>query len=251
MASQTLTTPILPFIPQLKNGQRVEFRSRADALDACKRPYGQVLLTFLSQKSRSYFANLVIVTKQSIRYEELVQDYQNARLTSTSLPTLIDYRNAIQHATMSLPTGEELELDLNTIIEPEYEACRVALLIYNLINVFPLPLSTAPFAELAQILRKESLTKSLLVSSLSDSDLVLWLLIMGAVAAANAPDDRAWYVSALSQLLLVKELMSWADVKRILLDYLWSDSASDIDGLAVWQEAASSLKDIIAPFTEE
>ena len=243
MATQGLTAPMLPFIPQLKTGQRVEFRSRTDALNACKRPCGLALLSYLSQISASYFENLAIVTRQAIRYTELVQDFQNARLTTMSLPTLIDYRNAIQHAAMSLPTGAEIEAELNALIEPEYEACRLSLIIYNLINVFPLPLSTAPFAELASLLRKESLSGTLLVSGTSDSDLVLWLIVMGTLAAASSPMDRAWYISALSQLMLVRELESWAQMKRILLDHLWSESPSDIDGLAVWQEATKHWKD--------
>lgn len=142
---------------------------------------------------------------------------------------LADIRNFVQHYLLSLPPSEKL----TTIPDPLYEATRLTALIYSLLIVFPVHGPRAPFAELASQLRFN--LSFLDLDKQKETKLLLWILVMAAIAGINAA-NRVWFVWAVREFALRLGIKSWEGLKDILDGFLWLGITNDKDGQAVWQE---------------
>ena len=110
---------------------------------------------------------------------------------------------------------------------------------YSLLCVYPYPPGPAPFAELANRLRKELSSLDLAAITDKESKLLLWILFMGSIMVLGTPDSH-YFVSALSAVVRSLQLESWQDAKAILTTFLWLDMTNDIDGRDVWDEISPS-----------
>ena len=137
---------------------------------------------------------------------------------------------------MNLPsaceTSEFLEYP-----SPKYEACRLGLVIYSLLILFPVPLMTEPYPELAQLLRHElDLIQIDLSVWMPDLEFLLWLLVMGGMAALGT-ENRWWFIRQVHWLASILEITSWEQLKTTMDSILWLNTPCDFEGLAIWEEA--------------
>jgi hypothetical protein len=142
---------------------------------------------------------------------------------------------------MSLPANEKTA----TLIEHAeqaimFEAVRHALIVYSLIAVFPLPLSTVPFPELAVMLESDISQVLQDGQGASSTSLLLWISSMAALAATETP-KRASLVATTARLCRELNISSWESMQAILQDYLWSGDISDFDGIYLFLEVQKQI----------
>ncbi len=151
-------------------------------------------------------------------------------------------------------------------LHPLVALARWATVVYSLLVVFPLPAVAAPFPALARRIREglEHWTER----APDTADLVLWVTVMGAVAAsAAAPGDRRWFRRTLAATLTqtttttrgrgpgpgpggrrpgdhvghVILLPDWPTLRRRLTRLLWYADTNDPDGVRLWREVARDV----------
>lgn len=146
---------------------------------------------------------------------------------------LADKRNSVQHRLLSLP-AYPYEQNSDTPYQL-YDSTRLAAQMYSLLCVYPCHPRTAPFEQLAIKLRKELSHLNQGNISFEESQLLLWILVMGAIMTVGTK-GRSWFIAALNPLSHRLRLNSWDDMKLILTTFLWLDMTNDIDGRDIWDD---------------
>jgi hypothetical protein len=169
-------------------------------------------------------------------YTSIVEKYQDESTTKPDPCRLSNQRNFVQYRLLSLPPAGKLDQDFRKR-HPVYEICRLAGLIFGVGVIFPLPAQTAPLPTLLKLLQAE-LQESRLESDwwLPDSvGVLIWVLTLGGIAATGLP-NRTWFVAALGRVTARSGLARWRDLKPVLDQILWLDSACDFGGQQLWEE---------------
>jgi len=122
-----------------------------------------------------------------------------------------------------------------------YESTRLATYIYALLITFPFSANMAPFEELAALLRNEVSVLDTLDLCIEDIKLLVWVLVMGGIAAVAAV-ERVWFVSMLREVVGVVEIRSWEEMRDLLGGFLWLGSANDVDGRVLWGEVEACVR---------
>jgi hypothetical protein len=119
---------------------------------------------------------------------------------------IIDERNFIQHNVLSLPLFVDLSMADrksgvcgSTEAETIYEGCRLALQIYNLGVIFPVPPFTGPIEKLIISLYELLMTHYQIIMMGKDFRanikwLVKWAVMIGGIASQNAWNYRNQYI---------------------------------------------------------
>jgi hypothetical protein len=137
---------------------------------------------------------------------------------------------------MSLTPDEQAAEEQEDLL---YNLCRLAAVIYSLIIVFPLPVQTAPFAQLALQIKEKMSNKTVRARWNEAPQLMLWITLMAAIASIGL-NERSWFVSTLDRLVSRLGISSWNELKGLLQDFLWFGSISDVDGADLWKEVKQS-----------
>lgn len=170
-------------------------------------------------------------------YIELIEAYQDG--IQMGMDTLCDYRNVVQWYIMSLLPSSQLGT-AHTSFYPLYETCRLALVTFGVGITFPLPPQTAPLSTLARMLQIELqiYSQSVQNQSLEVQKLYGWCLMMGGIAA-KLSSKRSWYANKLKMYATSRDLSTWHEMRMELREVLWLDSACDLAGNMLWDEAMS------------
>lgn len=152
---------------------------------------------------------------------------------------LADQRNFIQHCLLSLPPGVK-NAELQPDVHSAYEAFRLSGLIFSLGVVFPMSYDAAPFSTLAILLKAElqGFDMNPRHSLSCTRNMLVWILTLGAVAAPAGGSERSWFVTRLNNLAMQTGISAWSDLKSILEQVLWLNSACDSAGQQIWAEVA-------------
>jgi hypothetical protein len=124
---------------------------------------------------------------------------------------------------------------------PMYECCRLALIIFGVGIIFPLPAEAAPLVQLARMLQLElrSAEYSVAISSSMEAlHLHFWCVVLGGISATGS-QERAWFVYELRRAAVLNAVPSWGELLAILRPILWLDSACNPAGKELWMEAMS------------
>lgn len=165
----------------------------------------------------------------------VVENYTKGKWQRTR-PEIIDQRNYVQHALLSLPTSQDLTHRGIEVHDSYYESCRLATIIYSVLIIFPVPPVFGPFEILTRKLRQELEKISLESQNSPRLEMHLWILVMGAIASLGL-SDRPWFLSRTLALSQALDLHEWRDLKRVLESFLWHYSTSDVDGIEVWMDS--------------
>lgn len=174
-------------------------------------------------------------------YSSIIEQYINGDIAQPDMRMICDQRNLVHFHVMSLPPWSALDpVELN----PIYEACRIAAIIYSVGVVFPLPGVGAPLPCLSNLLREELQNSNLYESwhGSEGSDLFIWVLTMGAIAATDMP-HREWFVGIMARYNKQAHLTDWVQLKRILKNVVWVDSACDDAGEKLWNDINQSRQE--------
>jgi hypothetical protein len=173
-------------------------------------------------------------------YSEAIDAYSQSAI----LPDcMADNRNWVLHRLLSLPSvgASALLGQINMLSEDFhsamlcFEACRLTAIMYCIHVTFPVPRSMyARLLLLPQM--KESIGKvQLVVGNQALTELLLWCVIVGGVAASGQP-ERSWFATQLFYVARFLDLTKWSDAKMVLRKFAWLDSACDRGGAVFWNE---------------
>jgi hypothetical protein len=209
---------------------------RLDAVGQQLRPHHRmgkgftVLKDLLLQKRLLQFYP---VLRKICSYTLAIHDYVEGTSEAQTLGLMADERNYVQHCLMSLGTDKDLgETEQQFCL---YNLCRLGMLIYSLLTIFPLSPLTAPFAKLGREMEEQlskPATDDLWVQA---PQLMLWITVMGAISTIGS-SQRSWHVLVLVAHTQQLKINSWAEMKECLQEFLWSENTSDVDGADLWKE---------------
>jgi len=172
--------------------------------------------------------------QEMAKYVKMIESYVRGTTTRPDMGAMTHHRNFAQYQLLSLSPGREREFAFNQMY-PMYEPCRLAALIFGIGVTFPLPGWAAPFPGVVLALQQALINMNIDPVSCVESDLLLWILVLGGTAAMNML-AREWFVSRLRVISLRKRLYGWEEIKVILTEILWLASACDRAGSALWDE---------------
>ncbi|KAJ5730899.1 uncharacterized protein N7483_005407 [Penicillium malachiteum] len=151
---------------------------------------------------------------------------------------LTDQRNLTEYTLLALPPASAvLPYFSHPTQATTYEACRLASLIFGVGVIFPIPAQNSPLQRLAQEISCVLLqqTATALWSSQSTRAALIWILVIGGIAAFDTP-CRPFYVSSLASTARSSNIHSWDEVKCLLENILWYHKAGDKPGKVLWKE---------------
>ena len=236
-ASKYLMTPVFPFVPLVEEDDHQIPTLWSLLGTAPSELRDEFVFNNLFDLGLTDELALVLIAMQ--RYGHSVQLFVDGALPDLDLARFCDRRNLIQYTLLSLPSHGDLSKKSQP--RPIYEPMRLAMLIYSLTVIFPLPPQTAPLATLTGQL-KAALHTTDLRSSWSSSHqarrLLIWILFVGGVAARDVPVERAWFVGVLRRLTANdNQVKKFEDLKRDVLNrLLWLDRSCDAAGRLLWKE---------------
>lgn len=179
--------------------------------------------------------DLCIVIRHVCDFTIVVENYIQGRPSPRTFTVIIDQRNFVQHSLMSLQSKRELLDDGATIGESLYEPCRLAVIAFSFLVVFPIPPVVGPFESLSEQLLVELTAVKMDDESVSRSRLLLWIMVMGAIAAIGLP-EHPWFVRRTHEMTMKMSIVDWEEMKAVLQAFLWLPSANDPDGQDLWTE---------------
>lgn len=189
----------------------------------------------------------MFLTFQDARaYVSLVERFiDGIGVVAESATILCDSRNSLQWHIMSLPPASQLGAIASHVTQ-SYETYRIALMIFGVGVVFPLPPQSAPLPKLVRLLRLELQSspgiRTELSSSSAKSNIHLWYLFMGGIAATGT-QEREWYVDELRRFCEhdAVSISTWDEAREILKSVLWLDTACDSGGKDLWNEIRGTI----------
>ena len=116
--------------------------------------------------------------------------------------------------------------------------CRIALLIYSDMVMFPLPTVTGTKARLAKEIRRcfELLEPSVITGKLSH--FLAWAILLGGIASMlSGSSDRGWFLNQFA-LSICSQYADLPGLKPILHGYIWCDFLMDEKAHCFWNEAS-------------
>ncbi|KIW16370.1 hypothetical protein PV08_06421 [Exophiala spinifera] len=229
VASRKLSAPVFPFVSILGGDLSPVWRPVVcDAATESSPFFGVFCAARLNSEIMEVFHEMH-------DYESMARGFMTKVPDGYSAEAVADKRNLVQYRLLSLPPAEKMASVFRKN-HPNYEPCRVAMLVYSLGVIYPLAPGMAPFERLAQDLRSSLIVVGLGATNWTSCNwLLLWILTVGGIASAHL-ELRAWFVAGLGRVAARKGLSTWAEVKEQLVRILWLDEACDDAGLELWKE---------------
>lgn len=167
-------------------------------------------------------------------YQTLVERFEDGA-QDVDRTILCDTRNLVQWHIMSLLPASQLGPVLLEFC-PVYETCRLALMIFGVGIIFPLPTDVAPMSRLARLMQLELQMLQLDVAPENEwfIQAQCWCLVLGGIAAASS--ERAWFVQELRNISFLLGVSTYSYLKMILLNFLWWEKSCDWACRQLWDE---------------
>lgn len=203
----------------------------------------------LDERYRDIEAQMYSASPDMIRFEDFIDDEASLRLLRQARIFCQRISMAAKDNSLPMPGEEGLHSKngwllqrLNTKAPPGIsrpaltECCRFAteiFLFFGFENHFPDP--TLVINTLLHRL-KESLN-NVLPCSEKENVIVIWLLAVGAAAAANLPAERDWFVGYMIDTAADMELNSWDKMRASMKKVMWIDAMDDAPFREPWEDA--------------
>jgi hypothetical protein len=153
------------------------------------------------------------------------------------LEDLMEIRNSTHHRLLcSLPDPP----DLSTADLCVLQAVRLAILIYNDMVIFPIPAVQGQKRRQASQLRQVIEEILLLQAWKSHQKLVVWALVLGAIASTHTT-DRDWYIRHLLQETVFMQCNQEEALERLCSHFLWWQPVCGKPLHIIWQEMVSMI----------
>jgi hypothetical protein len=224
-------------------------RSRFTFIIMTEQQFPVVGEDYSDHQSRDLEAHIYHVSPDMIRFEDFMDDEASLRILREARIFCHKLSMAAKDNSLSMP-GEEgihsrngwllqrllTKAPPGTFRPPLTDCCRFAteiFLFFGFENHFPDP--TLVINTLLHKL-KDSLG-SVIPCSEKENVIVLWLLAVGAAAAAKLPAERDWFVSYMIDTAADMGLNSWDKMKKSMRRVIWIDGMNDAPFRRPWEDA--------------
>lgn len=171
-------------------------------------------------------------------------------INGSDLPdNMLENRNWVFHNLLNIPAASTLPHqdfgagDALKNIEWVYETCRLGAIMYSIHVIYPTPRSRSPRERLLPLLKEVIGRMDLLTLDRPSTELILWCLVVGGIAATGST-DRSWFVMKLKALCVVLSLTHWSEIKVVMRQFSWVESACDFGGEALLDEVLSLSRSV-------
>ncbi|KAJ9609018.1 hypothetical protein H2200_006789 [Cladophialophora chaetospira] len=243
-AVRNLTRPIFPLISHTSTFIQEDGRLAVTQpeREAVADDLGQLGTSFwhvweADSSTPAYLDPLFEVIQDICDFTIVVENHASGTWVPRTSPEIIDQRTFVQHKLMSLRTGDEL-INADTVtsddIDPQYESCRLASIMFSFLVVFPVPPVIGPVETLTERLRWPLQASEWTMLDRRKLRLHLWILIIGAIASIGLP-DRPWFLLRIMEVRARSEIVNWKELEALLKTFLWHPRTNDFDGLEIWK----------------
>ncbi|KAG0645467.1 hypothetical protein D0Z07_8687 [Hyphodiscus hymeniophilus] len=180
-ATQGLSKPYWPLLDRTKDSRLEPFSSGR----RLGRGFHDFMAFGLTERAATVLQEMVDLTV-------IIDNHCGGIRFIPNTAVLVDHRNTVQYNLMSLPKGDELadgEVRSTTL----YDAIRLAAILYSAAVTFPLPPLTGIFPKFSSVLRT-AIEDSELDPTRQCSNVFLWILVLGGIAATGAADRACFDV---------------------------------------------------------
>lgn len=153
---------------------------------------------------------------------------------SASLPELLRARNAVQYHLLCVRAGESISDTGQSL----FDICRLGLLIFSNMVLFPLPTESGVAEMLVGSLRERLLESQALESHVcmwsQHADFLTWIVVLGSMAA-TATSHSHWYTQCLADIILGDCPQEWHHLENTTLSrYAWWNYTCSSLGHGIW-----------------
>jgi hypothetical protein len=166
----------------------------------------------------------------------IIENYIEGHLPPRPPAALTDQRNFTHRKLMGLSTARDIELR-GYSLDTQYEACRLACIVYSFLVIFPLPPTVQLYERLTTVLQKAASGIAIDPDDRVRMHLQAWILTMGALISIDLP-ERPWFIAQLAQLLHQVGIATFVQFCDMLQRFLWHPRTSAGDAAELWQEIA-------------
>ncbi|KAI1616070.1 hypothetical protein EDD36DRAFT_460966 [Exophiala viscosa] len=154
-----------------------------------------------------------------------------------SLPKLLQARNAVQYLLLSVSARKSASDTADCLVD----MCRLGLLIFSNMVLFPLPTESGVAEMLVGALRGRLLESHVLEGHVDiwsqRSDLLTWIVTLGTMAATSTAYSQ-WYTQYLADMMPVGHLPGWHHLEETVLSkYAWWKYTCSNSGEGIWLES--------------
>ena len=157
------------------------------------------------------------------------------------LQAILRARNAVHHQLLCLPHADALE-DVERAVKFTYELCRLGLLIFSNIALFPLPAESGVTERLTKMLSRTISTALETEGGAiwsKYSDILTWVIILAGITTISSTDYEC-LLNYLSTAAAFTSHVNWACVENELLSRsIWWPYMCNRAGRTMWDEASS------------
>ncbi len=192
---------------------------------------------FPSLQGRTIFKDLLSVLRNIASICTALNVLRDGERNTAFFNDILRARNTVQHRVMSLPHRDFILVTDHAI----YEACRLAVMIFANIVVFPLPAATNVRPRLAGMLRRTLSRLPAESENTAHRQVLLWAIMLGAIAAANVKEYMDWYHAVFRQHCLLLGIDEWSEVQAVMISHLWFDSVCGPPARKIWTDAMTGF----------
>ena len=229
----------MPFIPFTDSwGSNDGLAISQDEKDSARTPLGLIGSGFRDlwwmSSDDPHLVHLLRVVGHMCGFTVVVENYIEGRPAPRPPAALTDQRNFTQHSLMALPTARDLERTGHSY-DPQYDACRLACIVYSFLVIFPFPPVERLFERLTARLQKAVLSVTGISNNFDKLGLQVWILTMGAMISIGLP-ERPWFVAELARLLPQAGIADFWQLIDKLQTFLWHSRTSARDAAELWRD---------------
>lgn len=158
------------------------------------------------------------------------------RVDDRDYNALVSARKDCHHGILSLPPWDDLSDSVkNDHSRLDYEICRIVAILYSTAVLFPVSPQYPWLSRMLGSLRRLFQDPGIYRWLLDSNELAVWALFIASIAAYPTQQSD-FFCRHLKNHLLATERVSFAAVRSLLKQYVWSDSACELGASMVWNK---------------
>jgi hypothetical protein len=244
-STRNLKPSLMPFIPFTDSWGTHHVlavsQSEKDAARAALGPMASGFRELWGPSDDPFLAQLLRVVYHMCDFTVVVENHVEGRPAPRPPAALTDQRNFTQHSLMALPSARDIQRAGHGY-DPQYDACRLASMVYSFLVIFPFPPVERLFERLTAALQNATMDAVDIPTGPTRAGLQVWILTMGALISIGLP-ERSWFVAELASSLLEAGITDFQQYTDKLRTFLWHPRTSARDATELWRDVRRVSRD--------
>ncbi|KAK5734089.1 hypothetical protein LTR17_009217 [Elasticomyces elasticus] len=181
-------------------------------------------------------ADMVSTLKYLDAVDRVLSSVGGQRLVDEHRASLLSAVNDAHHRVMSLLPWTEMTQEARSgSYLATYECCRLASILYSNAVLFPLPVASGWHVELLKRLRMVLETARMEMWMEDTSSLMIWSSCIASIASHHT-SEADFYKAMLRDVLVARGINTYAELRRAVSCFLWTDTSCSAGAKQVWRE---------------